>query len=199
MPGMDLRVDELTDRHVTLIPFDVARDGADLRAMAEGLGQRIETWPYYNPPSDWIGAWLANIEARTADGFLIPFRVSRPDGRFAGISTYLGPDAISRNVEIGMTMYAEDAQGAEVNPAAKRLLLGHAFERGALRVQFNVDQRNTRSLAAVKKLGATQEGILRNNRILPNGYLRSTVVFSIIASEWPAVKAGLDARLAAFE
>ncbi len=199
MPGMDLRVDELTDRHVTLIPFDVARDGADLRAMAEGLGQRIETWPYYNPPSDWIGAWLANIDARTADGFLIPFRVSRPDGRFAGISTYLGPDAISRNVEIGMTMYAEDAQGAEVNPAAKRLLLGHAFERGALRVQFNVDQRNTRSQAAVKKLGATQEGILRNNRILPNGYLRSTVVFSIIASEWPAVKAGLDARLAAFE
>jgi len=199
VPGMDLRVDELTDRHVTLIPFDVARDGADLRAMAEGLGQRIETWPYYNPPSDWIGAWLANIDARTADGFLIPFRVSRPDGRFAGISTYLGPDAISRNVEIGMTMYAEDAQGAEVNPAAKRLLLGHAFERGALRVQFNVDQRNTRSQAAVKKLGATQEGILRNNRILPNGYLRSTVVFSIIASEWPAVKAGLDARLAAFE
>jgi RimJ/RimL family protein N-acetyltransferase len=196
---MDLRVDELSDRHVTLVPFDVARDGADLRAMAEGLGQRIETWPYYNPPSDWIGAWLANIEARTADGKLIPFRISRPDGRFAGISTYLGPDAISRNVEIGMTMYAADAQGAEVNPAAKRLLLSHAFERGALRVQFNVDQRNTRSQAAVKKLGATQEGILRNNRLLPNGYLRSTAVFSIIASEWPAVKAGLDARLAAFE
>lgn len=196
---MDLRVNELTDRHVTLIPFDVTRDGADLRAMAERLGQRIETWPYYNPPSDWIGAWLANIETRTADGFLIPFRVSRPDGRFVGISTYLGPDTISRNVEIGMTMYTADAQGAEVNPAAKRLLLGHAFERGALRVQFNVDERNTRSQAAVKKLGATQEGILRNNRILPNGYLRSTVVFSIIASEWPAVKAGLDARLAVFE
>jgi RimJ/RimL family protein N-acetyltransferase len=196
---MDLRVDELSDRHVTLVPFDVARDGADLRAMAEGLGQRIETWPYYNPPSDWIGAWLANIDARTADGLLIPFRISRPDGRFAGISTYLGPDAISRNVEIGMTMYTADAQGAEVNPAAKRLLLGHAFERGALRVQFNIDERNMRSQAAVKKLGATQEGILRNNRILPNGYLRSTVVFSIIASEWPAVKAGLDARLAAFE
>ncbi|MBD3768658.1 MAG: GNAT family N-acetyltransferase [Rhodobacterales bacterium] len=196
---MDLRVDELSDRHVTLVPFDVARDGADLRAMAEGLGQRIETWPYYNPPSDWIGAWLANIDARTADGLLIPFRISRPDGRFAGISTYLGPDTISRNVEIGMTMYTADAQGTEVNPAAKRLLLGHAFERGALRVQFNIDERNMRSQAAVKKLGATQEGILRNNRILPNGYLRSTVVFSIIASEWPAVKAGLDARLAAFE
>lgn len=196
---MDLRVDELSDRHVTLVPFDVARDGADLRAMAEGLGQRIETWPYYNPPSDWIGAWLANIDARTADGLLIPFRISRPDGRFAGISTYLGPDAISRNVEIGMTMYTADAQGAEVNPATKRLLLGHAFDQGAQRVQINVDERNKRSQAAVKKLGAMQEGLLRNNRLLPNGYLRSTAVFSIIASEWPAVKAGLDARLAAFE
>ena len=196
---MDLRVNELSDRHVTLVPFDVARDGADLRAMAEGLGQRIETWPYYNPPSDWIGAWVANIEARTANGLLIPFRVSRPDGRFAGISTYLGPDTISRSVEIGMTMYMAEAQGAEVNPATKRLLLGHAFDQGALRIQFNVDERNKRSQAAVKKLGATQEGLLRNNRLLPNGYLRSTAVFSIIASEWPAVKAGLDARLAAFE
>jgi RimJ/RimL family protein N-acetyltransferase len=196
---MDLRADELSDRHVTLVPFDVARDGGDLRTMAETLGERIETWPYYNPPSDWVGAWLANIEARMEDGKLIPFRVSRPDGRFAGISTYINPDAISRNVEIGMTMYSADAQGTEVNPAAKRLLLEHAFEQGAVRVQFNIDLRNTRSQAAVRKLGSVQEGILRDNRILPNGVLRSTVVFSILSGEWPAVKAGLDARLAAFE
>jgi RimJ/RimL family protein N-acetyltransferase len=196
---MDLRADELSDRHVTLVPFDVARDGGDLRTMAETLGERIETWPYYNPPSDWVGAWLANIEARMEDGKLIPFRVSRPDGRFAGISTYINPDAISRNVEIGMTMYSADAQGTEVNPAAKRLLLGHAFEQGAVRVQFNIDLRNTRSQAAVRKLGGVQEGILRDNRILPNGVLRSTVAFSILSGEWPAVKAGLDARLAAFE
>jgi len=66
-------------------------------------------------------------------------------------------------------------------------------------VQFNIDQRNQRSQAAVKKLGGVQEGVLRDNRILPNGVLRSTVVFSILSGEWPAVKAGLDARLAAFE
>ena len=196
---MDLRADDLSDRHVRLVPFDVARDGGELRTMAGNLGARIETWPYYNPPSDWIGGWLANIAARSADGKLIPFRVSWPDGRFAGISTYLSPDAVSRNVEIGMTMYTADAQGTDINPAAKRLLLSHAFGQGALRVQFNVDQRNTRSQAAVRKLGATQEGILRNNRILPNGVLRSTVVFSILESEWPAVKAGLDARLTASE
>ncbi|KCZ85640.1 hypothetical protein HAD_08145 [Hyphomonas adhaerens MHS-3] len=196
---MDVRADELSDRYVTLVPFDVARDGDDLRAMADALGPRIETWPYYNPPSDWVGAWLANIEARTAEGTLIPFRISRPDGQFAGLSTYINPDALSRNVEIGMTMYTADAQGTEVNAATKRLLLAHAFACGAVRVQFNVDQRNKRSQAAVKKLGGVQEGILRDNRILPNGVLRSTVVFSILASEWPAVKAGLDARLAAFE
>ena len=98
-----------------------------------------------------------------------------------------------------MTMYRADAQRTEVNPATKRLLLGHAFEQGAVRVQFNIDLRNKRSQAAVKKLGAMQEGILRDNRILPNGVLRSTVVFSILAGEWPAVKAGLDARLEAFE
>jgi len=196
---MDLRVDELSDRHVRLVPFDVARDGADLRAMAEGLGTRVETWPYYNPPSDWIAVWLTHIEASLAAGRLVPFRVSHPDGCFAGISTYLSPNAISRNVEIGMTMYTADAQGTDVNPAAKRLLLGHAFERGAVRVQFNVDQRNTRSQAAVKKLGGVQEGVLRNNRILPTGFLRSTVVFSILAGDWPSVKAGLDTRLAAFE
>ena len=196
---MDLHTGELADRHVTLVPFDVARDGPDLRAMAEALGDRIETWPYYNPPADWIGTWLDHITAQVAAGTLIPFRVAHSDGRFAGISTFLSPNALSRNVEIGMTMYAPDAQGTAVNPAAKRLLLGHAFGQGAVRVQFNVDQRNTRSQAAVKKLGGVQEGVLRDNRILPTGFLRSTVVFSILAGEWPAVKAGLDARLAAFE
>ena len=195
---MDLRAVELADRHVALVPFDVARDGADLRAMAGELGERIATWPYYNPPADWIGGWLATIARMEGEGRLIPFRVNDPDGHFAGITTYLTPDPVSRNVEIGMTMYTAAAQGTAVNPAAKRLMLGNAFDGGALRVQFNVDQRNTRSQAAVKKLGATQEGVLRDNRILPNGFLRSTVVFSILAREWPAVKAGLDARLAAF-
>ena len=195
---MDLRTAELSDRHVTLVPFGVARDGAALREMAEALGTRIDTWPYYNPPSDWIAGWLDIVSAGTADGTLLAFRVSRPDGTFAGITSYLGPDARSRHVEIGMTMYTADAQGTAINPAAKRLLLGHAFGQGAVRVQFNVDRRNARSQAAMRKLGAVQEGVLRDNRILPNGFLRSTAVFSVLANEWPAVKAGLDARLAAF-
>lgn len=195
---VDLAAEELASRHVTLVPFDVMRDGADLRTMAEGLGEKIATWPYYAPPADWIGWWLGDIERRNGEGVLIPFRVQHPDGRFAGITTYLSPDKNSKTVEIGMTMYAADAQGTAINPAAKRLMLGNAFDAGAVRVQFNIDQRNLRSQAAVKKLGAVQEGILRDNRIVATGYLRSTVVFSILAREWPEVRARLDARLEAF-
>jgi RimJ/RimL family protein N-acetyltransferase len=97
-----------------------------------------------------------------------------------------------------MTIYAPEFQGGATNPACKRLLLGHAFDQGAIRINFNIDQRNQRSQAAVRKLGAVREGILRDNRILPNGIIRSTVVFSILAREWPDLKAKLDARLAAF-
>lgn len=196
---MELAAAELADSHVALTPFDVTRDGADLRAMAEGLGERIMTWPYYAPPADWVSGWLATITRMEGEGRLIPFRVNNADGCFAGITTYLSPDSHSKNVEIGMTMYTAEAQGTAVNPAAKRLMLGNAFDAGALRVQFNIDQRNTRSQAAVRKLGAVQEGVLRDNRIVATGFLRSTIIFSILAREWPAVKAGLDARLAAFE
>jgi RimJ/RimL family protein N-acetyltransferase len=85
-----------------------------------------------------------------------------------------------------------------VNPAAKRLLMAHAFESGVRRVQYKVDAINARSRAAVLKLGAIQEGILRQDRVTWTGRVRDTVVFSILADEWPAVRDRLDARLAAF-
>ncbi len=195
---MDLRAAELADSHVTLVPFDVARDGDALRQMAVALGDRIATWPYYAPERDWVSGWLTDIERRAGAGLLIPFAVLWPDGRFAGMTSYLGPDSASRNVEIGMTIYTAEAQGTAINPAAKRLMLGNAFDAGALRVQFNIDQRNTRSQAAVRKLGAVQEGVLRDNRIVASGFLRSTVILSILAREWPEVRAKLDARLAEF-
>ena len=93
--------------------------------------------------------------------------------------------------------YAREAQGTHINPAAKRLLLGHAFACGALRVQFQIDERNQRSQAAVLKLGATREGTLRQHKVIASGFVRNTCFFSILKSEWPSVKAGLDARLPA--
>ncbi|KCZ92846.1 GNAT family N-acetyltransferase [Hyphomonas johnsonii] len=187
----------LADPHVRLVPFDAALHGADLRSMAEAAGDELKHWPYRGP-GDWIANWLASIAQRTGTGQMIPFAVLSPaDGAFLGLTAYLSPDSQSRSVEIGMTVYAPSVHGTAINPAAKRLLLGHAFEQGAIRVQFNIDARNKRSQAAVRKLGAVQEGVLRDNRILPDNFLRSTVVFSILGREWPEVKARLDARLAA--
>ena len=120
------------------------------------------------------------------------------DGVCRGMSNYLDVDAHHHTVEIGSTYYEPGSRGGAVNPAAKRLLLGHAFDCGAHRVQFRVDAINARSRAAVLKLGAVQEGILRNDKVTWTGRQRSTAHFSVITEEWPAVRDGLDARLAAF-
>ena len=138
----------LENHFVRLVPFDLEHHAPALRDMAERSGERLATWPYFNPPGDWITPWVAIIRRRSDAGTLIPFAVTLPDGRFAGMSAYLNPDAASRNVEVGMTIYAPEFQGGAVNPACKHLLLGHAFGQGAIRVSFNVDERNKRSRAA---------------------------------------------------
>ena len=195
---MQLAPVTLADAHVRLEPFDPALYGAALRAMAEGAPEQFVLWSHRGP-GDWVGLWLETIAARMAAGTMIPFSVLSPDGgEFLGITSYLDPHEVNRSVEIGMTVYAPHAAGTAINPAAKRLLLAHAFGKGAVRVQLQVDDRNKRSQAAVLKLGAKREGILRHHRILPDGFVRDTAFFSIIDTEWPDVKARLDARLATF-
>lgn len=119
-------------------------------------------------------------------------------GRCIGMTSYIGIDGRNRTVEVGGTYYAPEFRGGVVNPAAKRLMLEHAFAGGMNRVQLCVDALNARSRAAVLKLGAVQEGILRAQKITWNGRRRDTVVFSVLADEWPSVRERLDARLAAF-
>ena len=145
-----------------------------------------------------MSEWIENIRERTVKGTMIAFAVTSPgDEAFLGVTSWLDPHEVNKSVEIGMTCYAPEAQGTAVNPAAKRLLMAHCFEAwGARRVQYQVDSRNMRSRTAVLKLGAKQEGILRNHRTLLDGFVRDTVFFSIIECEWPQVKARLDARLA---
>jgi RimJ/RimL family protein N-acetyltransferase len=130
-------------------------------------------------------------------GAAIPFAVLQ-GGEVVGMTSFLAPDPINASVEIGATYYRPQARGGPVNPAAKRLLFDHAFAAGARRVQLKVDALNARSRAAVLKLGAVQEGILRQDRVTWTGRVRDTVHFSVLAAEWPAVREGLDARLAAF-
>jgi RimJ/RimL family protein N-acetyltransferase len=113
-----------------------------------------------------------------------------------GLSCYLDIRPFDRGLEIGSTWIARAHQGTAVNPESKYLLLRHAFETlGAIRVQLKTDLRNLRSQTAIAKLGALREGVLRNHMVMADGYYRNSVMFSVIDAEWPAVKAGLVARL----
>jgi RimJ/RimL family protein N-acetyltransferase len=124
--------------------------------------------------------------------------VVRETGEAVGVSGYLEIRPRHRGLEIGRTWIGRSHQGTRVNPESKYLLLGHAFEDlEALRVQLKTDLNNLRSQRAIEKLGARREGVLRKYQTRSNGYVRDTVVYSILAEEWPEVKARLEARLAA--
>lgn len=115
-----------------------------------------------------------------------------------GMSSYLDIRAAHRGLEIGMTWYGAPYRGTVVNPESKLLLLGHAFETlNCVRVQLKTDARNKVSQAAIRKLGAKFEGVLRQHGVMPDGYIRDTVMYSILPEEWPSVKANLEERVAA--
>ena len=139
--------------------------------------------------------WSASCAAPRTER--LPYAIRRrSDGQIVGTSTYFMASAKHGGVEIGATFLRPDVRASAVNPEAKILMLGHAFDSGAVRVQFKVDSRNARSQAAVAKLGAVKEGVLRRDRRTWNGHIRDTVVFSILDSEWPRVRLGLEQRLA---
>jgi RimJ/RimL family protein N-acetyltransferase len=141
--------------------------------------------------TEWVGECL-----RKPDSQLFAIR-ARETGEAVGMTGYLEIRPAHRGLEIGRTWIGRAFQGTCVNPESKLLLLRHAFgDLGAARVQLKTDLRNLQSQRAIEKLGAVKEGVLRRYQIRSNGYIRDTVVYSIIAEEWPAVKAGLEARLA---
>jgi RimJ/RimL family protein N-acetyltransferase len=192
---MQLDPNVLEDRHVRLEPMaDAHRE--DLRAACNAdPATWTELYPYSMAGEAFDRGWAqfyANPAAERINYAVVVV------GRCMGVSSYLTVDPGNQSLEIGGTYYHPDIRGAAANPASKRLLLGHAFASGVRRVQFKVDAINARSRAAVLKLGATQEGILRQDRVVWTGRIRDTVVFSVLADEWPAVRDGLDARLARF-
>ncbi len=122
----------------------------------------------------------------------------RETGEAVGMTGYLDIRSQHRGLEIGRTWIARSQQGTRVNPESKYLLLRHAFEDlDAVRVQFKTDLNNLHSQRAIEKLGAMREGVLRQYQARSNGLMRDTVMYSILAGEWPEVKARLEARLAA--
>jgi RimJ/RimL family protein N-acetyltransferase len=129
-------------------------------------------------------------------GTMLPWTVFDAEGQIAGMTTYMNVDAANRRVEIGSTWYAMRVQRSALNTQCKLLLLQHAFEKlDCIAVEFRTHFFNHQSRRAIERLGAKQDGILRNHQVAPNGTLRDTVVFSIIASEWPTVKAHLNYQL----
>lgn len=192
---MNLIPRPLENAFVRLEPLE-ERHREPLRAACDA---DPELWPSLYSMSlggdQFEGGWRT-LREQQAQGWRIPFAVVHA-GEVVGITTYLDIHPGNRAVEIGTTYYRPSARGGVVNPAAKRLLLEHAFGSGAGRVAFQVDAINARSRAAMTKLGAVEEGVHRHDKITWTGRVRSTVVFSILPEEWPAVRDRLDARLAA--
>ena len=128
-----------------------------------------------------------------AAGSMLPFTVKDADGKVAGMTTYMNIDAVNRRLEIGSTWYRKSVQRTALNTECKLLLLRHAFENlGCIAVEFRTHFLNRQSRGAIERLGAKLDGVLRSHMILPNGTLRDTAVYSIIAGEWPTVKANLN-------
>lgn len=189
----------LSGRLITLEPLCASHRDDLVAAAADG--QLWNMTLTIVPGEQSIDAYLATALRGREAGSMMPFViVARPAqgarGRVLGTTRYWKMDAANRKLEIGHTWLAQSAQRTGVNTEAKFLLLQHAFEvLQCLRVQFTTDVLNERSRAAILRLGATQEGIVRRERIMPDGRLRDSVRFSIIDEEWPAVRAGLLARM----
>ncbi len=152
---------------------------------------------YQNQYGKTFDHWLDLYCQGTDDGDICCFAVfDVATGQLAGSSTFLAISAPFKRLEIGSTWYAKPFQGGVTNPATKLAMMTHVFETlGWRRVEFKLDADNKRSWAAMKKLGATEEGIFRKHMILPDGKNRDSVWFSVIDDDWPRVKAGLMQRL----
>jgi RimJ/RimL family protein N-acetyltransferase len=185
----------LKGRFIALEPLEQGHVAALIEA---GRDPSIWTYMPYDVSSG-IGPILDWHLNENVEGRMVTFAVRRLlDGALVGSTSFLNIVPEHARVEIGSTWYAPKAQASAVNPEAKYLLLSHAFGAHYNRVELKTDSKNARSRAAMRKMGAAEEGTLRGHMWVPQGYWRDSVYFSILASEWPAAKAKLEARLAAF-
>jgi N-acetyltransferase len=184
LTGRFVRLEPLEERHRDDLLAAAAQDPATFRYLFTDLSKGVSAWDPYLADAlrDEYISW-ATVDAAT--------------GRAIGSSRFLDIAPEHGRLEIGWTWIAPSHQRTATNTEAKLLQLSYAFdELGATRVAFKTDQRNERSQAAIARLGALHEGVLRHQFRMPDGYMRSSVYFSILADEWPAVKARLVEHLA---
>jgi RimJ/RimL family protein N-acetyltransferase len=189
----------LTGRHVRLEPLTTAH-AADLFA-ALSIDPSIWQWRTLAPPAslaEMEGQILEDLEAQVRGSVVAFAQVEVATGRAVGGTTYMNISRRDRGLEIGATWLGKPWQRTGINTEAKYLLLRHAFEAlGAVRVQLKTDGRNLQSQAAIERLGAVREGVLRKHMLVRDGFFRDSVLYSIIAEEWPTVKQRLEQRMAA--
>jgi RimJ/RimL family protein N-acetyltransferase len=186
LSGRIVRLEPLSEAHISSLA-KVGLEEDIWRYMRYGKVETVEQL------SNWVRE-LIDLQALGTD---LPFAViSLISGNAIGCTRYMQIDPPNRSLEIGGTWYGLDYQRTQVNSECKYLLLKHAFEKlECIRVWFKTDLRNLHSQRALERLGAVKEGVLRNHMILPDGYIRDSVVYSILPNEWPQIKTRLEAQL----
>ncbi len=182
----------LRDAHASLMPLEPGHHDGLVAAANDG-----ELWKLWYTTVTAPERMRDEIERRLRlqrEGAMLPFTiVDNASGRIVGMTTYMNIDAANRRLEIGSTWYARSVQRTAINTECKRMLLAHAFEQlGCVAVELRTSFFNRQSRQAIERLGAKLDGILRDQMRHPDGTLRDTCVYSIIAGEWPGVKANLD-------
>jgi RimJ/RimL family protein N-acetyltransferase len=180
--------------HAQLKPL--SQDHCDGLTEAVKDGELWKLWYTFIPRPEDMRKEIDRRLGLQAAGSMLPFTVVDAEGKIAGMTTYMNVDAPNRRVEIGSTWYATRVQRSALNTQCKLLLLTHAFEKlDCIAVEFRTHFFNQQSRRGIERLGAKLDGILRNHQLASNGTLRDTVVYSIIASEWPTVKVHLNYQL----
>jgi RimJ/RimL family protein N-acetyltransferase len=185
----------LEGEQATLEPLEAKHEAALADAAADGELWRL--WYTSVAPPDRVGDYIARaLDMRERLGAM-PFAVRQnATGDIVGCTRYFNVDAANRRLEIGHTWYSKRVQRTAINTECKLLLLTHAFEvLGCIAVEFRTHWFNHASRVAIERLGAKQDGVLRNHQLMPDGSRRDTVVFSIIDGEWPAVRRHLKFQL----
>jgi RimJ/RimL family protein N-acetyltransferase len=181
--------------HASLV--SLSRDHASDLDEALRDGELWRLWYTFVPTPEKLIEFIDKRLADQSKGMLTAFAViDKVSGRAVGMTNYLNVEPEHRRVEIGGTWYRRSVQRSPVNTECKLMLLGHAFEAlGCIAVEFRTHFFNHQSRRGIERLGAKLDGVLRSHQIAPNGSLRDTCVYSIIASEWPAVKAHLSFQM----
>lgn len=181
----------LSGKHVELVPLAMEHREELMRAVEDG--ELWKLWYTKAPTPEGMGAEIERRLGLHAARTMLPFTVIDPGtGEAVGMTTYMNVDEANRRVEIGSTWYAKRVQRTGLNTEAKLLLLGHAFETlECIAVEFRTHFMNQQSRRAIERLGAKLDGVLRSHALVSNGTVRDTCVYSVIAGEWPAVKAHL--------